>query len=171
MDAHVWLDPANARLMVAAIADVLVREDPSNGAVYRANGNKLARQIKDMEWELKDWLEPVRERPFAVFHDAYGYFERRYGLNAIGSVSLSPERTPGARRLRTIRAAIKATGARCLFTEPQFGAALVATVIEGTDVRTAILDPLGTDLDPGPDAYFTLMRRLARSLRDCLTGE
>jgi zinc transport system substrate-binding protein len=56
----------------------------------------------------------------------------------------------------------------CLFSEPQFRSALVATVAEGTGVRTALLDPLGIDFQPGPDLYPGLLRGLADSLADCL---
>jgi zinc transport system substrate-binding protein len=66
-----------------------------------------------------------------------------------------------------IRARLKTTNARCVFSEPQFESRLVGTIIEGTGVKTAILDPLGSDIAAGPDAYFELMRRLADNL---LTG-
>jgi zinc transport system substrate-binding protein len=55
-----------------------------------------------------------------------------------------------------------------VFGEPQFEPALIAAVIEGTPARPAVLDPLGADLKPGAEAYFTLMRNLAKSLKDCL---
>jgi zinc transport system substrate-binding protein len=169
-DPHLWLDPTNAAVVARIAGAELGAIDPVRRAIYTANAERIAARIDALDAELQAMLAPVARFPYVVFHDAYAYFERRYGLNAVGSVRLGPERNPGVRRLRAIRAQLRATGARCLFTEPQFGSALVATVIEGTGVRTAVLDPLGADLRPGPDAYFTLMRRLARSLRDCLEG-
>ena len=103
-----------------------------------------------------------------VFHDAYPYFERHYGLNAVGSIAVSPERTPGAGRLSEIRAKLRGLEAACVFSEPQFTPRVVDTVIEGTSARHGVLDPLGVDHPAGPDAYFALMRALAKSLRDCL---
>ena len=41
-------------------------------------------------------------------------------------------------------------------------------MIEGTNARKGVLDPLGADLDAGPDQYFLLMRNLADALADCL---
>jgi zinc transport system substrate-binding protein len=105
-----------------------------------------------------------------VFHDAYQYFERHYGLLAIGSVTVSPERGPGARRLSEIRNKIRSLGARCVFAEPQFPPALAATVAEGTGAKQGTLDPLGASIPPGKDAYFTLMENLAAALRDCLAA-
>ncbi|MDH3232150.1 MAG: zinc ABC transporter substrate-binding protein [Alphaproteobacteria bacterium] len=167
-DAHIWLDPRNAKAMAAAIVAALVKADPGNAAAYRANGMRLAAKLVALDRDLDKDLAPVRSAPFVVFHDAYQYFERRYRLRAAGAITLDPGRKPGARRLREIRAAIRARGARCVFAEPQFRPSLVATVTEGTGVRAAVLDPLGARIKPGAAAYFILMRRLSANLIDCL---
>ena len=126
------------------------------------------RKPRDFDAELTAQLAPVRGVPYVVFHDAYQYFERRYGLAAAGSVAVSPERSPGARRVREVRGKILSLGARCVFGEPQFPPALLATLTEGTGARTGELDPLGAGLNAGPEAWFELMRTLAGSLADCL---
>jgi zinc transport system substrate-binding protein len=70
-----------------------------------------------------------------------------------------------------LREHVEARGALCVFAEPQFAPSLVETIVEGTGARAGVLDPLGADLEAGPDQYFALMRGLAESLRDCLSGE
>lgn len=167
-DAHVWLDPRNARAWVGAIAHELGAADPRNRGKYEANARALGARLDRLHQELKAALAPVRDAPYIVFHDAYQYLERRYGLNAIGSVSLSPEKQPGAARLVEIRRKIRATKSVCVFTEPQFRSGLVETIIRGTDARTGALDPLGASVPAGEDAYFTLLRTMAQSLRACL---
>ena len=126
--------------------------------------------MRALEAELAETLAPVRATPYIVFHDAYQYFERRFGLGAVGSITISPERAPGAKRISEIRARLRDTGAVCVFAEPQFEPTLTRTVVEGTETRVAVLDPLGADLVPGAAAYGTLLRNLATSLRDCLTA-
>jgi zinc transport system substrate-binding protein len=165
---HIWLDPDNARVMVAAIASALARADPPNAARYRRNGADTLARIETQDRDLRQRLEPIGDRAYVVFHDGYHYFERHYGLNAVGSITVSPERAPGARRLREIRARIAELGAVCVFSEPQFEPALVATVVEGTAARTGTLDPLGARIAPGPQAYFALMDALAAALMSCL---
>ncbi|HUT48546.1 MAG TPA: zinc ABC transporter substrate-binding protein [Alphaproteobacteria bacterium] len=167
-DAHIWLDPRNAKAMAAAIVTALVKADPANAATYRANAVRLAAELDALDRELDKDLAPVRTAPFVVFHDAYQYFERRYRLRAAGAITLDPGRKPGARRLAEIRAAIRAREARCVFAEPQFRPSIVATVTDGTGARAATLDPLGARIRPGADAYFMLMRRMAASLVGCL---
>jgi len=168
IDAHLWLDPRNAKAMTAAIAAALVKADHANAAAYRANAARLSAKLDTLDRELDRRLTPVRTARFIVFHDAYQYFERRYRLGAAGAITLDPGRTPGARRLRDIRKTIRKRKARCVFAEPQFRPSIVATVIEGTGARAATLDPLGARIAPGEEAYFTLMRRLAADLIGCL---
>ena len=170
-DMHLWLDPRNAAAMTKAIVATLSKTDPANAAKYAANGAALEARLKALDGKLARELAPVQKAPFVVFHDAYQYFERRYGLRAVGSITLSPERKPGAKRLTEIRTKVRTTGARCVFSEPQFRPTLVKTVIEGTKARSAELDPLGAAVPAGENAYFTIMTKLSASLRGCLAGQ
>ncbi len=113
--------------------------------------------------EVASELEPVKDKPFIVFHDAYQYFENRFGVKAAGSITVSPEKAPGAARIKEIHEKIKSLGAACVFSEPQFEPKLVKTVIDGTDAKTGVLDPLGAELKDGPDLYPQLIRNLADS--------
>lgn len=168
MDAHLWLSPANAATIVRQVAAVLAELHPQGAATYRANEQRLLRRIQQLDKELATRLKPVRGVPYLVFHDAYQYFEQAFELNAIGSITVDPERRPGARRLREIRNKVRAMGAAAVFAEPQFEPRLVATVVEGSKARVGLLDPLGADLPPGEEAWFQLMRQMAENLRDTL---
>jgi zinc transport system substrate-binding protein len=169
-DAHIWLAPANARALAAAIVAALAEADPARADLYRANGQKLNDRLTELEAEMKSALAPVQGRPFVVFHDAYQYLEDALGLSAIGAIAVSPEKPPGPKTLAALRKRIKSSGARCIFREPQFPAKLAHTVAEGTEARIAVLDPEGIIGAPGANLYFDLMRANARSLADCLGG-
>ena len=118
--------------------------------------------------EIDANLEPIKGRGYVVFHDAYQYFENRFGISAIGSITVSPEVMPGAERVRELRKKVKELDATCVFSEPQFEPKLIATVTENTNAGTGILDPLGTSLENGPTLYFELIRNMAKSFKDCL---
>lgn len=169
-DGHLWLDPANAKLMAAAIASELSNVDPANAEAYRMNEQRLEQKLDDLDREIASALAPVKDTPFIVFHDAYQYFDRHYGLAGVGSITVNPELPPGAKRLSEIRDKIVAQQARCVFREPNFAPSLVDTAVADTDVRTGVLDPEGAALDAGPDLYFRLVRNIAESLRTCLTS-
>ena len=167
-DAHVWLDPANAEVIVSAMAQALSQVDPGRAALYRANAEKVRARLRALDAELQETLAPVADRGFIVFHDAWSYFDTRYGLRAVGSVTVSPDQPPGAARLAEIRERLRDARAECVFAEPQFEPGLVRTLVAGTGAAVGVLDPLGAAIEDGPDLYFTLMRANAAALRDCL---
>jgi len=167
-DPHIWLDPRNAAGMVRTMVRVLIEADADNAAWYTLNGDKVRAELIALERGLRQVLKPVAVVPYLVFHDAYRYFEKRFELASQGAVALHPERPPGAKRIAQLRRMIVAGKIVCLFTEPQFTPALVGTLTQGTPVRVGVLDPLGAGLEPGPGLYGELMRKMARSLLECL---
>ncbi len=167
-DGHLWLSPANARVIVRSAAETLSALDPEHAARYAANAEQALRRLEALQEEIEAMLAPVKDKPFIVFHDAFQYFEHAFGLRAVGSILISPEATPGARRVSEMRAKIESLGAVCVFAEPQFEPRLVQTLIEGTPARAGTLDPLGAHLPAGLDGYEQLLRNLARDLSTCL---
>ena len=168
-DGHIWLDPENAKAMVQAIAEELSKQDPTNAAAYSANATKEIVALDRLSREIADMVAPAKGKGFIVFHDAYHYFENRFGLRASGAITIHPESTPGARDIANIRQRISDGKVTCVFAEPQFDNALIAALIEGTTVKSATLDPEGAPLEPGPDLYPTLLRAIARNLSNCLS--
>jgi zinc transport system substrate-binding protein len=167
-DMHVWLDPGNAKMLTATIASVLSEADPENASIYQANAARLRQQLDELDGSLEDKLATIADRPYVVFHDAYQYLEHRYGVKAVGAIAINPTLRPSAQRLHEIQERLEDLDAACVFAEPQFEPALVDTVIEGTNAKKGVLDPLGAALDAGPDQYFQLMNDLADSLVSCL---
>ncbi|MCY4376525.1 MAG: zinc ABC transporter substrate-binding protein [Spirochaetaceae bacterium] len=167
-DMHIWLDPVNAAVMAEAITDALSEADPANAATYHDNEHDLIQELEDLVDELDAELAPIRDKPFIVLHDAYRYFEDRFGLAAAGSITVNPERAPGVQRVTEIRDRVRELEGVCVFAEPQFDRRIVDVVVEGTQAGAGTIDPLGADIDDGPDLYFELMRNLAASFKECL---
>ena len=169
-DPHVWLDPENAVAMTRAIAHILSRADVAHAGLYQANAGREIAILRGLEKQLAATLAPVRARRYLVFHDAYHYFETRFGLAAAGSVTVAPDRPIGPARIAALRARIEAGGVACIFREPQFPPHLIETLAEGTRLKVGTLDPLGADLTPGPGLYPALLRNIAAALTQCLKG-
>jgi zinc transport system substrate-binding protein len=170
IDPHVWLSPANAAALTDEIARVLMQADPMQAALFHSNAMQLKQRLAALDRRLASELADVTGS-YAVFHDAYQYFERRYSLNPVAAVSTHPERTPGAAHLRALRATLADKKVHCLFSEPQFQPRLVAMLSEGLAIRHAVLDPLGAGVPPGPEAYFEMMHSIADTLVQCMRGE
>ncbi|UWM83979.1 zinc ABC transporter substrate-binding protein ZnuA [Rhizobium sp. SRDI969] len=169
-DTHLWLDPMNAKAMASEITTTLVAADPANALTYQANAKALDDRLTALDKEITATVAPVKGKPFIVFHDAYQYFEHRYGIRVAGSITVSPETIPGAERVSEIHRKVGELGATCVFAEPQFEPRLVNVVIEGTRAKSGVLDPEAATLKAGPDLYFTLMRGIANSMKDCLSS-
>lgn len=165
---HLWLDPANAAAMAREIVTVLSEADPDNAAIYAANTRTLLHRLDELTAKITTDLVPARDKPFVVLHDAYQYFEDRFGLSAAGSVIVGSEHSPSAQRIRKLRNKVQELGAICVFSEPQFDTRLIKVITESTPARIGVLDPLGVAIKAGPEAYFALLHNLAASFRECL---
>lgn len=170
-DGHLWLDPANAAAAARDVAEVLGKLDPENAATYTANAGRFADEMRALTEEVKAEVAPLKGKPFLVFHDAYQYFEHAFDLPAAGSVALQDGVEPGPARVAAIRERVRDGQILCAFTEPEFSPKLMATITEGTDLRTGTLDHLGAGLAPGAELYPALIRGLAADLAACLAPE
>lgn len=168
VDGHMWLDASNGRIMLGVIAETLCGVDVADCERYRANAKRAGAQLLGLDAALKKEMAPFKERRFVVFHDAYQYFERAYGVRSAGSVALVPEMAPGAKHLAAIREKLRSGGAVCVFREPQFPPRAAEAVAEGTGARVGVLDPLGAGLENGPALYEALLMGVSRQLRECL---
>jgi zinc transport system substrate-binding protein len=170
VDPHFWLDPVNAKYWLAEIAAALSAADPAGAALYQANAAAALDEIDALGAAIAARLVPLGGRPFVVFHDAYHYFEARFGVEALAALSLGDAVEPGAARVAAVRDVIRELGALCVFTEPQFPPRLAQVLVEGSAARIGTLDPIGTGLEPGPGLYPALLLGLADSLAACLGG-
>ncbi len=171
VDPHLWLDPRNAAAAAAAIATALGALDPENAPAYAANAESFGAEMAALEAELAAGLAPLRGRPYFVFHDAYHYFEDRFGLPAAGAIALGDAEPPRAGRLAGIRARFETEAVVCVFAEPQFEPRLIATLTEGAETRTGTLDPIGAGLAPGKGLYPALLRGLAADFAACIAPD
>jgi zinc transport system substrate-binding protein len=167
-DPHAWLSPQNAMTWLNVIAGQLSAADPDNAGAYFANAAAGRAEIKVLIGEVTATLDPVRDGRFIVFHDAYQYFEADFDFPASGAISIGDASDPSPARIAEIQGRIAEQGIDCVLAEPQFNPGLVATVLDGTDAKTGILDPLGSDLEPGSALYSQLIRNLSTALAGCM---
>lgn len=167
-DGHIWLDPDNAKAIVEAVTQTLVTAYPMQAVRLKANAVTALARIDTLAESVNADLAGARGKPFVVFHDAYQYFEKRFGIEAVGSVTVSPEVQPSAKRLSELRAKLTGLNTVCVFAEPGFKPNLVAAITEGTKAKSGTLDPEGQSLQPGPELYGALIRGIASNLKACL---
>lgn len=167
---HLWMDPDNAVIWLDLIADALATLDGEHADLYRANAADAKAQITQMDREISAELTPIRDKAFVTYHDAYGYLIEHYGLNFAGSVALGDATSAGAAHIQEVQNKI-AGGVVCVFPEAQHDSDLLLQLLAGTSARAGgALDPVGSTLDVTAQTYQVLMRGLAKTLADCLSG-
>jgi len=168
---HIWLSPEVAKISAVAIHDKLVELMPAHRAKLDANLQDFMSGLADTDKKVGSVLAPVKDKGYFVFHDAYGYFEKHYGLSPLGHFTVNPEIQPGAQRLHEIRTQLVEHKAVCVFAEPQFRPAVIHAVAQGTQARSGSLDPLGIGVALGKDSYMQFLTQLSNQYASCLKEE
>ena len=164
-DAHIWLDPANAKEMVLEISHELSEIDPSNKSKYEDNASKTIVALDKLIEEVDKSLS--KDISYIVFHDAYQYFEKRFGVIPAGALTLNPDVLPGAKQIADIQDVINDKGIKCIFSEPQYNPKIIETLGNDMNISTGVMDPLGAYIDAGPSMYSDLINQIANSIKDC----
>ncbi|MDF7680894.1 zinc ABC transporter substrate-binding protein ZnuA [Enterobacteriaceae bacterium ESL0689] len=165
---HLWLSPEIAQLSAVAIHDKLLELMPQNRSLLDANLKQFEANLSATNTQIEKELAPLKGKKYFVFHDAYGYFEKHYGLTPPGYFTINPEIQPGAQRLHEIRTQLVEQKAVCVFAEPQFRPTVIEAVARGTAVRMGTLDPLGIKIKLGKESYMQFLQQLAKQYSDCL---
>ena len=164
-DPHIWLDPMNAKIILKEINKELILLDKKNASKYKANLRnahiKIDKLVMDINFKIN------KSAKYIVFHDAYQYFENRFGLKTLGALTVNTDILPGAEQLKNIRNLIKKEKAKCIFSEPQFNPKIIKAIAKDTNIKTGVFDPLGADLKNNEDLYLKLIINLSNSLKNC----
>ena len=158
-DSHVWMSPRIAKTLAAGICRELCTLDPPHTRDYRNNLRKLQDDLDDLDARLTKTLAPLKGKTFLVFHPAFGYFAKAYGLKQ--EAVESEGKSPGLRHRSDLIARAKAAGVKVIFVQPQFSrqaADIIAKEIGGT---VAVLDPLAGD-------YINNLKHIAEELQKAL---
>jgi len=166
-DLHIWLDPANARRMVQVIEEVLSNLDPYNRLTYIQNAQKTIARLYTLEEEIREQLRPLRDKPMIVYHDAFQYFERSFGLKSVGAILLKSDHTPSVKHIKILKKLAAKKKVTCVLGMPGAHPRIATVVMSGTNAGFGIVDPLGLYLEKGPELYFDMMREMAKAVVDC----
>ena len=155
----------NAKIILSEMAEHLIENDKENEAKYKKNLKKAHKDLDNLTKKVKSELN--KDFKSIVFHDAYQYFEKRFGINILGAFTVNTDVMPGAEQLAEIREVIEHDKVSCVFSEPQFNPDIIKAVAKDTNIATGVIDPLGATLDPGKDLYFNLIGNMSKSFKGC----
>jgi zinc transport system substrate-binding protein len=160
-DPHVWLDPERLAIHARTVAGALAAADPGSADGYRERLERLEGELAAADRRAAELLAPLEGRTVLVFHPAYGYLLRRYGLRQLAVEVEGKE--PSPRQLAAIVDAARESGTRVVFVQPQFAGGAAAAVAQAIGGRLETLDPVPADPVAG-------IEEMARRIADALGG-
>ncbi len=139
-DPHIWLNPGNLIRMARAGAKALQEMDPAHEAIYRARLEKVEAELEGLDQELRRLLAPHEGKTFYVFHPAFGYFAKAYGLHQ-KAVEVEGKR-PTPKQLSELIEQAKEDNVHVIFVQPQFDPRSATVVAQAIHGRVLPLNPL-----------------------------
>lgn len=167
IDPHVWLSTQNARLIAAALTRELAEKDSGNRQLYENNRNDFFNSLDSLDAEIFATLEGLQEMPFAVYHNAFRYYEKQYGLTHIASYTENEELQPGIRKVLEFREQLADNNVNCLLLEPSNNPEEISQ-LTGRDMKLVSIDILGFDYAANKTGYRDFMRGITQAIKTCL---
>ncbi len=168
LDAHLWLDSSNAIRIATAITERLATLDPVNAISYRQNLENFNVEIESSDKKVAERFESPSTANYAVYHNAYQYFEQQFGLQHEMVILQDPEVQPGIREIIKLRSEVKEQQPSCLLVEFDSSPDLISTVLDGSVVKLITVDLLGSNVDASENAYSEFISNIANDFYQCL---
>jgi zinc transport system substrate-binding protein len=169
IDPHMWLSTQHVRLIAQVLARRLQTLDESNRAAYANNLNRFLLSMDELDGQIEETLEGLQQRPFAVYHNAFWYFEQQFGLSHLASVTENEELQPGVRKIIQTRKTLEEARVNCLLIQPQHNSQKLRQLL-GRSMHITSIDVLGHDYPLSSTAYADFMRDLSKAIAGCLSG-
>lgn len=159
-DPHVWTSPPQVKIMAATIRDALSEADPAHRGEFDSHYSAFIAGLGVLDREIRETLAPARGKPFMVFHPAWGYFAKDYGLRQIPIEAEGKE--PGAKSLARVIDLGKREGVKVIFVQTQFSRRTAQTVAAAIGARVVAVDPLAGNY---PQNLLRVAREFAAALK------
>lgn len=170
-DPHIWLDPAQALTMVERIHAELSQLPNADETALNRNLEEFRTGLADTEQRIQKQLSKMKSVSLFTYHDAFSQFAEHYDLEIAGVMTLSPERTPGARHLAEVQDKLTRARNPCLLTEPQFNRKWWRSITDGIDITMSTWDPLAADIPADARGYLKFQQHLADAVTACLPAK
>lgn len=157
---HLWMDPVLAQRYVLAVRDGLVAVDPAHADAYRRNAASYNARLDQLVVEIRRKIAtiPPSHRYMIVFHNAWQYYNDRFGITTLGFVERNPGQEPNPAQIAELIDSAKRHGVRAVFSEPEYSPKLLSTIAQGAGIKVIenlYDDSVGTD--PRVANYIDMM--------------
>jgi len=167
---HVWVSISGCIRQVAQIAGQLAVIDPANGASYRKNAGEYTKRLEALRSRMHESLDGIKSRDIVTLHEAFPYFAKEFNLHISAVIEREPGTDPTPKELESIVEAVRNSGSRVLFAEPQYSTRAADAVARETGAKVYMLDPVvtGEARQDAYDAYIASMEKNLKVLEEAL---
>ena len=169
IDPHIWLNTRNAEQIATLLAERLSVIDAVNEAQYRHNLQAFRSALQEVRGTVEQRLLPYMDQPYAVYHDAFQYFEQEFGLSHQLVIANSDEIQPGVRKLMSLRDAFANQNLSCLMEDVTSQESTINTALGRVRLNRVKADTTGQNLSSSPDAYIQLINDLGLAFTQCFS--
>jgi zinc transport system substrate-binding protein len=179
VDPHIWLDPILAKHQVEKIRDALLRVDPMNKDYYNMNAQKFIGQLNSLDSSIRSQLSASKcpKKDFIVFHNAFSYFAKRYGLNQHSiHEGLTPEGEILPQRLQEIVQLSRNLGLNVIYSEdlvdPRLSNVIAGEIPNGKVLILSPIEGINQEEQKAGIGYLDKMNQDINNLKvglDCKT--
>lgn len=172
-DPHVWLNPLLAKKQAHQIKESLIQVDSKHKTEYEKNYQQLAKQLDQLDQEIKAMTVKAKKKEFVVSHAAFGYLAEQYGLSQIAVSGLSPADEPSAKDLQEIIHTMNEHQLKHIFFETLVSSKVAQMIQREVKAQSLTLNPLegltAEEKEQNAD-YFSIMRKNKENLAKALEG-
>ncbi|MEN6567377.1 MAG: metal ABC transporter substrate-binding protein [Veillonellales bacterium] len=170
LDPHIWQDPVNVQAIVQGIADAVSEIDPANADYYKGNANRYIGELQALDQDYQT-LSNAPRKQIVTSHAAFGYLAKRYGLQQIAIMGLTPDAEPTPQRMAEVIRYVKANGIKYIFFETLVSPKLSEVIASEAGAQTLVLNPIegltNEEIAQGAN-YITEMRMNLTNLKIAL---
>ncbi|MEE9309434.1 MAG: zinc ABC transporter substrate-binding protein [Cocleimonas sp.] len=167
-DMHIFTSPENALIMAQQIAEVLAKVDAKNTGYYQKNLHTFNQTVTREIALIQSKLEPVKNKPFMVFHHSWQYFSDYFGLQQPTIIELHEGISTGAKTILSIHREISSNNIHCVFSGPSIPKKRMSLFTENHTIKTVELDIMGQQLSLKKDSYLTWLSTMTSQVQKCL---
>ncbi|MGB8908310.1 MAG: metal ABC transporter substrate-binding protein [Candidatus Cybelea sp.] len=150
MNPHLWMDPVLAKEYVRKIRDALIEIDPPHAAEYRRNAASYDARLDELIAQIRRQITTVlpSHRYMIVFHNAWQYYNDRFGITTLGFVERNPGQEPNPQQIAQLIDLAKQHHVHGVFSEPEYSSKLLYSIAQGAGIKVVedlYDDSVGTD--------------------------
>ena len=162
-DPHIWLSPANAKIMAANICESLCRQYPSHSDIFQQNLSSLIADLDTLEAYGQAQLSILRHHDLITFHDGFGYFAEAFGLHILEAVEEESGSEASAQELKHLITVVQEHNLPAIFIEINGSVSAADVISRETGAKVYALD-----MAMSGDSYFDAMYHNIDTIKEAL---